>query len=114
MTAIEQWIKDAVDGGWNPIPQYLMPWMKTLNVTGITWSGGEGDQRRYTIWQILLLPEAWQAVGKTRGWGEESNSHITLDGVSEDLKGWKLYLFFFLDHLADGLTIEEALLALEK
>jgi len=74
--------------------------------------GGYGTDP--SIYYTLLQPSAWRAVGKTRGWGEENNSHITLDGVSEDLKGWKLYLFFFLDHLADGLTIEEALLALEK
>ena len=105
MTAIEQWIKDAIEGGWNPIPQYLMPWMQTLNVTGITWSGGEGDQRRYTIWQILLLPEAWQAVGKTRGWAMPFKAQAGR---------WEYEACKFFEHVMAGLTIEEALLALEK
>jgi len=109
MTAIEQWIKDAVDGGWNPIPQYLMPWMQTLNVTGIDWSGGEGDQRRYTIWQILLLPEAWQAVGKTRGWGK-----LTYTEMWGTKHVWEHNWHQFIDLLVDGLTIEAALLALEN
>jgi len=102
MTATEQWIKDAIDGGWNPMPQYLMPWMQTLNVNGITWSGGEGDQRRYTIWQMLLLPEAWQAVGKTRGWNEHYD-HLGLE------KDWHGQWHQFISYLANGLTIEEAL-----
>lgn len=49
MTAAQQFIEDAIKGGWN-----------------------DGDTM--AIWhinnphQILLDPLAWQAVGKTRGW----------------------------------------------
>lgn len=45
----------------------------------------------------LLEPPAWQAVGKTRGW----------------VSPWRYYWIQFIDHLADGKTIDEALQAIE-
>lgn len=65
---IKSFIEKAIEGGWNPKPNYYMPWMNTLSDNGITLSGGEGDQERYSINQIILSPSAWQAVGKVEGW----------------------------------------------
>lgn len=122
MTAIETFIKDAIEGGWNPIPEYLMPWMKTLNDTGITMSGGEGDNRRYTIHQILLDKDAWIAVGKTRGWSPYGTCRDCGEAAcikdycgntaysSQSLFKWHQ----FIDHLADGKTLEQSLSERDK
>ena len=118
MTAIETIIKDAIDGGWNPKPLYYVPRWKTLSNNGITLSGGEGDTERYTTHQLLLDPTFWQAVGKTRDWDFQyscSNpEHINPKAICPDCEfeqedTWKEYWLEFINHLADGLTTEEAL-----
>ena len=89
MTATEQWIKDAgLDG------------VVLINAWG--W-----------IENALLKPEHWQAVGKTRGWGE-SCALMCEQPCIHDRLVWKRKWLEFIRHLADGLTIEEALLALEN
>lgn len=56
------------------------------------------------IENIILKPAVWQAVGKTRGW---------VVGHFDGKPTWLEYQHRFIDHLADGKTIEEALSALE-
>ena len=58
------------------------------------------------IENALLKPEHWQAVGKTRGWEDAMPEPINTT--------WLDFWHQFITHLADGLTIEEALLALEN
>ena len=52
--------------------------------------------------EIILDPKAWEAVGKTRGWRYEKM-------YSRPCDEWKDKMHTFLDHLIDGLSIEEAL-----
>ncbi len=92
MTATQQFIEDAIEGGWM-----------------------EGEDSRYrrayaSIGNTLLNPLAWQAVGKTRGWTDYNDSY----GVPEKSQRWNFQMHRFIDHLADGKTIEEALTALEN
>ena len=83
MKATQQFIKDAIGGGWrDPI----------------------GDVHIYVIndlpmhlERIFLDPLAWQAVGKTRGW------------LHDTIPFEKLLMRKFVDYLCDGLSIEEAL-----
>jgi len=84
MTATEQWITDA-------------------GLDGAVLSNAWG-----WIENALLKPEHWQAVGKTRGWPDND------DTFSNVMEWWRAKYIGFFDHLADGLTIEEALLALEN
>ena len=88
MNHTQQIIQDAIEGGWRTVDDPKDP----VNPE-----------------RMFLNPLFWQAAGKTRGWGEEPNSHITLDGESKDLEGWKLYWLKFIDHLAEGKSYEEAL-----
>ena len=77
--------------------------------------------------EMLLNPLSFQAVGKTRGWEYKLNGggKMIIDnsnpkerkeiakewGIKPD---WQVYWYTFIDHLADGLTIEDALLVIEK
>lgn len=66
--------------------------------------------------RVLLDPAAWQAVGKTRGWESDTRfAEATADGMSEIMiiaGEWKDKWHRFIDHRADGKTIEEALQAI--
>jgi len=81
MTATQKFLQDAVSGGWHHT--------------------GEG------VHEILLSALAWQAVGKTRGW------YITTKPCnhSDNYHGTCMRCAWhrFIDHLADGKSIEEAL-----
>jgi len=91
MTATERWIKDA----------------------GVVIGG-----THLTLADALLDKTSWQAVGKTRGWDFQyscSNpEHINPKAICPDCEfeqedTWKEYWLEFINHLADGLTTEEAL-----
>lgn len=86
-SATHQFIEDAKAGGW-----------KTTNAVPY-------DDR----FEILLDPLAWQAVGKTRGWKCPEGEH------KAELCGfrWRYEWHRFIDHLADGKSIEEALAAIQ-
>lgn len=118
MTATKQFIKDAIEGGWNPKPMYYIPWMKTISDAGIWWNGGDGDKEYYHIHYILLKPEVWQAVGKTRGWRyPESKDHwITATDMETSVQTfngeWMQNWQDFIQWIANGKTIEEALSAM--
>ena len=85
MTATEQTIQDAIEGGY--------PKEKTNNYLNSNRTILESS------YSILLDPLAWQAVGKTRGW---NNSQYFSNMYK---RKWHK----FIDYLADGKTIEEAL-----
>ena len=113
MTAIEQIIKDAINGGWRK-GHYKM-----------RWGGGRIEQWEYlgnnrSEWTrlmdlstALLDPTFWEAVGKTRGWNEclgeetESLKQHWLEKISKEK--WHR----FIDYLQYGVTIEEALIKIE-
>ena len=102
MTAIERAVEDAIDGGWRK-GHYKM-----------RWGGGRIEQWEYlgnnrSEWTrlidlstALLDPNFWRAVGKTRG-----SEHFW------DLEAKTMAEKFF-KKIMDDMTIEEALLALEK
>lgn len=95
---IERFIADAIAGGWRPFPQFDDN-MNTIE--GVMAFGGTPDRH-------LLDPLAWQAVGKTRGWGND----YTDGKVGNASARWLVEQHCFIDHLADGKTIEEALTAI--
>jgi len=91
MTATQEFIEDAIKGGSEFAQDMLIEEYGDLEIA-------------------LLKPEVWQAVGKTRGWGD-----ITLHGVKTKagldgyIDQWRAYMHRFIDHLADGDDIETAL-----
>lgn len=61
----------------------------------------------FPIESLVLDPEWWQAVGRTRGW-------TWGDGVTEPVEpNWNHEWHRFIDHLADGLSIEDSLTKLK-
>lgn len=69
--------------------------------------------------QILLDPLAWQAVGKTRGWNNYDELYQRLYRKSgggglmpQNMNGYMGMMHKFIDHLADGKSIEESLTAI--
>jgi hypothetical protein len=98
MTATQQFIEDAIKGGWRPI---------TVATETTVFADGDKYIIRFDDSCALLDPLAWQAVGKTRGWDEEDpecERICQLEGNCH-IKNWHA----FIDRLADGKTIEEAL-----
>lgn len=96
MTHTQQFIEDAIEGGWLPIyaRKHADKWKSDYQKLRYI--------RLYHLEAMLLDPLAWQAVGKVRGWKERS----------DDYQWWKVHWHAFISHLADGKTIEEALQAI--
>ena len=84
MTATEQTIQDAIEGGWEN-RHYNDYKMEAFRV-----------KHYQDCW---IDPKFWQAVGKTRGW---NNSQYFSNMYK---RKWHK----FIDYLADGKTTEEAL-----
>lgn len=82
MTATKQFALDAQQGGY---PTHLIP--ETV------------EHYLYADEKMLLDAKAWQAVGKTRGWG------VSVYPLLE----WEAQWHRFIQNLADGQSIEEAL-----
>jgi hypothetical protein len=112
MTATERFITDAIKGGWRwNGEKYLLDQCPMDDM--ILRLKGSANRFRLPVQKILFDPPAWQAVGKTRGWidhGKEANEMVYGKFIEQH---WKTRLHRFIDHLADGKTIEEALIALE-
>ena len=104
MTATETIIKDAMEGGWMNISNVRLAagYIKGDVDDGNGWTTKE----KIPVAEALLDPTFWQAVGKTRGW--DNLIEVYPEG------GWRSVWKVFIDHIADGLTIEDALSALEK
>ena len=84
MNHTKQIIEDAIAGGYHILKRYP-------------------DSE--TLFKLSLLdPDFWQVVGKTRGW----------DKGWLGAEDWKTEWSIFIDHLADGKTIEEALAAISE
>lgn len=98
-TETQQFIEDAINGG------YTSGNMINNNISY------EDNFKR-----CALDPKAWQAVGKVRGWPDVSEIEAVRTGVIPVSKmsiRWLWNMHRFIDHLADGKTIEEALLAIK-
>lgn len=100
MAATEQFIKDAIAGGYV---------VENLRFNGeILYPNTFSSRGDIGLSDLLLSPLAWQACGKTRGWpiihmvnmkrGEEQSEHY-----------WLFMQHVFVDYLADGLSIEDSL-----
>jgi len=95
MEHTKQFIHDAIEGGYTG-----------LKVTPVVVKYFVDRSDKY-IKEYLLDPKAWQAVGKVRGWfvGEICDKYNNCTRDDE----WRAIWRKFIDHLADGKTIEESL-----
>jgi hypothetical protein len=108
MTATEQAIKDAIDGGWGS--HIGKEWRVSAGyIEHLQPSWGENIWERVTAVSTALIdPTFWQAVGKTKGWESYEDSLVK----DEDWVNWRQKMLDFIDHLADGKSIKEALAAI--
>ena len=112
-------IEDGIKGGWNkqyPVvetPEGVFHSKKDVRDILINWNGRD-DCQIIRIHEALLDPKFWEAVGVARGWGECKCPRGELG--QEDCKYWMepiKMMHKFIDALAQGLSIDEALKTLE-
>ena len=116
MTPIK-FIEKAIEGGWKP----LYEGVETENFSiddgdfYVQETGKEASvEKRMYIEAILLDFKAWQAVGKTDGWGvcgqKGCGNSWGHENVPEsEKKHWQHNMHRMIDSLAEGKTIEEFL-----
>jgi len=90
----KEFIEGAIAGGWK------IDYLKHVDGAGYL-----------MIEAVLLDPLAWSAVGKTRGWYINTKCR---EDHSLNYKGTCMMFAWhhFIDHLADGLSIDDALTAI--
>ena len=62
--------------------------------------------------QVLLDPLFWQALGKSMGWGKpiiRYGYNLDEEGAVEYTQRWRNEWHHFIDSLAEGKTVEEAM-----
>ncbi len=108
MTATTKWIEDMQTGEfvWNGKRIVCVELNEYTNTVAL-WSryeNGGGDYTGVPLEALLIHPPAWQAVGRTRGW---------LETGALNSAEWKARMIGFMGLLASGLSIEDALKAIE-
>lgn len=99
---IQQTIEKSIEGGWSAyFPNVFRGELTTK-------AAAEAMIRELPVEGILLDPSFWRALGKAMGWKESewypflpSHPHLGLN-----MPEWKWYWHRFIDHLADGKSIE--------
>lgn len=141
-TATQQAIEDAIAGGFkdfnfislmqDPDEVYVEDGMVKVRKSKDGWDSGAAIKMSSVIehiHELLLEPHFWQAVGKTRGWdgstgsfkykrpikyGDGSVHTVEIERKNKATRlNWKRNMHRFIDHLADGLSINEALAAIK-
>jgi hypothetical protein len=112
MTPTQQFIEDAIAGGWTQDYQSVpaggsvkiqVGYIKYIVPSKLLPKHQQPTFRMGRLSDALLDPLAWQAVGKTRGWTE----------TNEVSQIWLYNWHCFIRALADGKTIDEALAAIK-
>lgn len=101
--SIKAFIEDAIAGGWKASPELSTYEMKVLTIEKmrVTCEYLETCTIDFDVRMPLLDPLAWQAVNKTRRW-----KYIDEKTWKDE---WHEYWLLFIDHLADGKTIDTSL-----
>jgi len=85
---IQEAIEKAIEGGWEK--------------DGFVCQG-----ELIGVEEIALLdPLFWQALGKAMGWETRITFYNSFIGGKENNDPWRLEMHRFIDHLAEGKTIE--------
>ena len=93
MKATKQFIEDAIEGGWHKDQKFRL----AAGYIKFTTTDADGFLEKIPVAEALLDPKLWEAVGKTRGWGEHT-TYLKFSGFFEGI--WV------------GDTVEEALSAI--
>ena len=92
---IKQTIEKAIEGGM--ISKHKLT---SANKYWVTFEDFNGYIYNISIETFLLDPKFWKCLGKGMGWGMEK-----YNGTNE-CKHWVSYWHKFIDHLADGGSVE--------
>ena len=98
MKATKQFIEDAIEGGWHKDQKFRL----AAGYIKFTTTDADGFLEKIPVAEALLDPKFWEAVGKTRGWGD---MHDYPDNVYE---AWDTFFY----QLYNGDSVEEALSAI--
>lgn len=105
MTYVEQAIQKAIEGGYNPKPNYF--WVEGIYPWGITFGGDDGDRERYTNEMLFLDPLFWQSLAKSLGLLGIHYGNPRVHTCTEKCKDESVLMWHrFIDHLATGGTTE--------
>ncbi len=107
-TNTQTFIELVIEGGYEAYPKvWGKHGMIESEVRGVKIHFPKGSARVSSflvrINEILLDPRAWQAVGKTRGWGQTNEC-----GCCHSESSWEKQIAF-INHLWGGLTPDQAL-----
>lgn len=119
MTATEQFIRDAIEGGWAG-DVWMLSHRKTEGVEVVPNDGYSlvfYDELQTYVQAILLDPAAWRAVGKVRGWafterrqcGGYNTSRETKRGLEVQEQCSHCQMHRLIDALAEEKSVEEYL-----
>lgn len=111
MTHTEQWLRDAIAGGWKPFDDEKVHKKFEIESDGSPVFTTKVNIRRRHIADILLDPLAWQAVDSIKKW--KPGVHIS-GKIHIKTTGWWYKMHDFIDLLAEGKSIEEALGEISK
>lgn len=127
MDNIKTFIEDAVKGGWDSHGGWIS-FEERINDWYFYDAPDKSKGTAMTSAEILLDPLAWQAVGKTKGWGRFKKHKIDEkvdilrcvdcgkkphvgDGICTENRefAWDVQWHRFIDALAEGKSINDAL-----
>lgn len=113
MTPSERAVRDAVKGGYNKYRNYEFQHVRHIpsrNLVDLVDAHDGGTSSTCVAYEELLLdPAFWKAIGVTRGYYPKE---ITL-GENWDMTIWLEKWHSFIDYLANGKTIDDALKSIE-
>jgi hypothetical protein len=90
-------IEKAIEGGWKPFYARDSEWEPSYQKAYYI--------SKYHVHSTLLDHEAWKAVGKVEGWGEQGS----IEQVIGENPSWRDAMHRMIDALAEGKTIEQYL-----
>ncbi len=109
----QTFIELAIEGGWFPVAVGFNASRSHYSLDDYhTWVFETDDVERARMdrAEVLLDPLAWAAVGKVKGWEKEPVSEYCKACREQSFSGgWQYEWHHFIDILASGETIEEAL-----
>jgi hypothetical protein len=111
MTATQRFIEDAIKGGWDKEQYFGLGAAEGMPI--------DATEKELEYWligdkTIWIDPHAWRAVSKTRNWNAGKRAECPTCTPGKVSVDWRYYLHLFIEYIAMGRTIDEALTAIEQ
>ena len=109
----EQFVEKAIEGGWKEFLDFSF--LYNIGNTVTLEYGKTKETVEKLLHEILLDPNAWEAVGKSLGW-EKELFELQGNSIFDSFEGNEVFkqkyfveMHQMIDHLIDGGTIESYL-----